>query len=135
MTADIATDSLTLLGSTVRGPVVAAGLETFPAPAGIGVVRFSTAELTAFCPVTGQPDLYTMDFSYLPSDRCLESKSFKLYLHGYRDRGIFCETLAVTLLQDLVAALRPKSASLQLEQQVRGGLVLHARADHEGGVR
>ncbi|MFJ8915940.1 MULTISPECIES: preQ(1) synthase [Amycolatopsis] len=134
MSAD-PTDSLTLLGNTVRGAVDAGGLETFPAPAGIGVVRFRTAELTAFCPVTAQPDLYAMDFGYLPDDRCLESKSFKLYLHSFRDRGIFCETLAVTLLQDLVAVLRPRAATVRLEQQVRGGLVLHAQADHEGGVR
>lgn len=41
-------------------------------------------ELTAVCPVTGQPDLYTATIEYWPAARCIESKSVKLYLSGYR---------------------------------------------------
>jgi 7-cyano-7-deazaguanine reductase len=52
----------------------------------------------------------------------IESKSLKLYLWNYRDRGIFAEDLAATLLKDLVAACDPAEMTVDLIQQVRGGL-------------
>jgi len=121
---------LTLLGNQVRGAIRADELETFPAPEGVSMVTFTTEELTAFCPVTGQPDLYRMTFTYRPRLSCVESKALKLYLVGFRDRGVFCEALAAQILHDLVRVLDPVTATVVLRQQVRGGLALTTRADY-----
>src|SRR3712207_4612687 len=88
------------LGRDVRGPIGAEGLDV--APWGHGdtdaVVEFTTNELTATCPITGQPDFYELKLSYRPREALIESKSLKLYLWGFRDRGIFAEDRKSTRL-------------------------------------
>ena len=71
-----------------------AGLESFPNP-GVSVVEMESDELTAMCPITGQPDMYLATIEYAPQALCIESKSLKLYLNGYRNEGAFCEALTV----------------------------------------
>jgi 7-cyano-7-deazaguanine reductase len=103
------------------------GLETFPNP-GVSQVEMTSDELTALCPVTGQPDLYTASIEYQPAELCLESKSLKLYLSGYRDQGHFCEALAVKIRDDVAAALElPQDRVLvRLTQKARGGITITA---------
>jgi 7-cyano-7-deazaguanine reductase len=60
----------------------------------------------------------------------IESKSLKLYLWGFRDKGIFAEDLAATLLNDLVAACDPLEMTVDLIQQVRGGLQIRTVVRH-----
>jgi 7-cyano-7-deazaguanine reductase len=100
-------------------------LDTFDNP-GVSVVEFVSHELTSFCPVTHQPDIYTITIQYVPWLKCIESKSLKLYLNSFRDEAQFCEALAVRIADDLNQALAPVSLCVRLEQQVRGGLVLTA---------
>ena len=38
-----------------------------------------------------------MKIEYRPNGLCLESKSLKLYLSSFRNEGVFCEALAVTI--------------------------------------
>src|SRR5204863_8391860 len=77
-----------------------AGLETFANP-GVSRVEMTSDELTAVCPVTGQPDLYLASIEYEPGPLCLESKSLKIYLSRYRNEGAFCEALAVRIRDDV----------------------------------
>ena len=93
-------------------------------------VEFTTNELTAQCPITGQPDFYELRLSYRPKHSLIESKSLKLYLWGFRDRGIFAEDLAATLLKDLVSACDPTEMTVDLTQQVRGGLRIRTVVRH-----
>src|ERR1700720_96783 len=81
-----------------------AGLESFENP-GVADVELTSDELTAVCPITGQPDLYRVTIGYKPDARCLESKSVKLYLASFRNEGVFCEALAVKIRDDVAAAL------------------------------
>ncbi len=113
-----------VLGREARGPIRAEQLDTVPwnHPDADALVELSTNELTAICPVTGQPDFYELKLSYRPTTQLLESKAMKLYLWGFRDRGMFAEDLAATLLEDLVAACGPAEMTVDLTQQVRGGL-------------
>ena len=117
-------DESRVLGREVRGPIAAEQLDAVPWDHGDAdaTVEFTTNELTATCPITGQPDFYELKFSYRPRVSLIESKSLKLYLWGFRDRGIFAEDLAATLLEDLVAACDPAEMTVDLTQQVRGGL-------------
>lgn len=121
-----------VLGRETRGPVGAEHLDTVPwNHAGTdAVVEFSTDELTAICPVTGQPDFYELKLNYRPGTRLLESKAMKLYLWGFRDRGMFAEDMAATLLKDFVAACDPAEITVDLTQKVRGGLEIRTVIRH-----
>jgi 7-cyano-7-deazaguanine reductase len=104
-----------------------AGLETFPNP-GVSRVELTCDELAAVCPVTGQPDLYLASIEYGPKDRCLESKSLKLYLNSFRNEGHFCEALAVKIRDDLAEALGLETDDVRvtLKQKARGGITVTA---------
>jgi len=106
-----------------------AGLETFPNP-GVTEVEMTSDELTAICPVTSQPDLYTATIEYRPRALCLESKSLKLYLARFRNEGVFCEALAVRIRDDVAGALElpPERVQVTLEQKARGGITITATA-------
>ena len=104
-------------------------LDTFPKPAYVTLVRFTSDELTSFCPVTGQPDFNKVEIEYHPDQLCVESKSLKLYLWTFRDEPIFGEGLASTIVQDMVAALNPLSCKVTLTQGIRGGLQMTAVAE------
>ena len=68
-----------------------ADLETFPNPQPDRdyLIEFECPEFTCLCPRTGQPDFATISVRYVPDARCIELKSFKLYLWSYRDEGAF----------------------------------------------
>jgi 7-cyano-7-deazaguanine reductase len=121
-----------VLGRDVRGPIGAEGLDVVPWSHGDtdAVVEFTTNELTALCPITGQPDFYELALTYRPNESLIESKSLKLYLWSFRDSGIFAEDLAATLLKDLVSACDSIEMTVDLTQQVRGGLRIRTVVHH-----
>ena len=104
-----------------------AGLETFANP-GVSHVEMTSDELTAVCPVTRQPDLYVARIEYWPGELCIESKSLKLYLNGYRNEDHFCEALAVKIRDDVAEALALARGKVRvtLEQKSRGGITITA---------
>ncbi len=106
-----------------------AGLETFANP-GVADVELVSDELTAFCPITNQPDLYRVTIGYSPDALCLESKSLKLYLNAFRNEGVFCEALAVRIRDEVADALDLAAdlVRVTLEQKARGGITITARA-------
>lgn len=103
------------------------GLETFANP-GVSHVELRSDELTAMCPVTGQPDYYVARIEYWPDALCIESKSLKLYLMGFRSEGVFCEALAVKIRDDVAEALGLPGEKVRvvLEQKSRGGITITA---------
>ncbi len=105
------------------------GLETFENP-GVARVELASDELTAVCPITGQPDMYLATIEYEPGPLCLESKSLKLYLASYRNEGAFCETLAVRIRDDVAGALglAAEKVRVTLQQKARGGITITATA-------
>jgi len=121
------TDEFVALGHA--GSEHYAGLETFANP-GVSHVEMTSDELTAVCPITSQPDLYEATIAYEPNRLCLESKSLKLYLSGYRNEGAFCEALAVRIRDDVAAALElpHDKVRVTLKQKARGGITITALA-------
>lgn len=117
-----------ILGRTVGRPITAAELETVTAPESVASVTFETGELSALCPVTRQPDIYHAEISYVPNGASLESKALKHYLWGFRNEGIFAEDLAHRIASDLAVQLTC-SVTVELRQQVRGGLTLTVLAE------
>jgi 7-cyano-7-deazaguanine reductase len=104
-----------------------AGIETFANP-GVSHVEMTSDELTAVCPVTGQPDMYVATLEYWPGPLCIESKSLKLYLNGFRDEGHFAEALAVKIRDDAAEALQLPADKVRvtLRQKSRGGITITA---------
>ena len=70
----------------------------------------------------GQPDFGTMNIKYVPDRSCVELKSLKLYLQGYRNEGIFYEAVTNRILDDLVKACAPRRMILTSEWTPRGGI-------------
>lgn len=119
--------ALSVLGATVRHPIE--HVEVFPAPANVTIVRFSNDELTSICPVTEQPDLSTLVIEYVPDRWCVESKSLKLYLWGFRDRAVFAEALAAEIAEEIMATAQPERVTVTLTQRPRGGIEVEAVAE------
>ncbi|MBL8862297.1 MAG: NADPH-dependent 7-cyano-7-deazaguanine reductase QueF [Planctomycetes bacterium] len=93
-------------------------------------VRFETPEFTCLCPKTGQPDFATIRIRYTPAERCVELKSLKLYLWSYRDQGAFHEAVVNRILDDLVAAIAPRTMVVEGDFLVRGGIHTVVEARH-----
>jgi 7-cyano-7-deazaguanine reductase len=89
-------------------------------------VTLTSDEVTALCPITGQPDFYTIAIT-LRSGYSIESKSLKLYFQTLRDKGIFCEDLAGQIKKD-VLALVDCEVSVTVVQKARGGITIKAVA-------
>jgi 7-cyano-7-deazaguanine reductase len=104
-------------------------LEVFPTPEHVQLVRFTSDEVTSFCPVTGQPDFNKVEIEFKPDKWCVESKSLKLYLWTFRDEAIFGEGLASEIAKDIAAALDPFYCRVTLHQSVRGGIQMTAVAE------
>lgn len=109
-------------------------LETFanPYPDRDYTVIFSTREVTSLCPVTGQPDFYRITITYIPDRHCLESKSLKLYLFSFRQSGMFAETMANRVLDDLVRVCRPRWMQVRSTMNPRGGIGLTIQVEYTG---
>jgi 7-cyano-7-deazaguanine reductase len=120
---------LTVLGHTVRHPIE--HVEVFPAPTNVTMVRFTTDEVGSMCPVTQQPDLSRVVIEYAPAEWCIESKSLKLYLWGFRDRETFAEALAAEIAEEVMNTAKAKSVTVTLTQRPRGGIEVQAVAHLE----
>jgi 7-cyano-7-deazaguanine reductase len=99
-------------------------IETFPNPRPERdyEINMECPEFTCVCPKTGQPDFATMRITYVPDQLCVELKSLKLYLWSYRDEGAFHESVINKILDDLVAACRPRKMNVVGDFNVRGGI-------------
>jgi 7-cyano-7-deazaguanine reductase len=117
-----------VLGKSVREPVDS--IESIKlSPSGVlDTVSFIVREFTAVCPVTGQPDYYDILIEMEPDVYSIESKSLKLWLWQYRNKGIYCETLAREILDEVERVAAPVKAAVTVTQASRGGIQVIARA-------
>jgi 7-cyano-7-deazaguanine reductase len=123
---NMSTENLNQLGHQVEAPVSPdeAVLETVPNPqAGTDyVARFSAPEFTSVCPVTGQPDFAHLVIDYIPADKLVESKSFKLYLGSFRNHGAFHEDCTLAIAKKFIQAAEPKWLRIGGYWYPRGGI-------------
>jgi len=97
-------------------------IETWPNQFGDYEIEIVLPEFTAVCPKTGLPDFGKLVLRYVPGRRCLELKSYKMYLLAYRNLGIFQENVVNRVLADVVRAANPKMATVTGDFSPRGGL-------------
>lgn len=103
-------------------------IETWPNQFPGYEITIRVPEYTSVCPKTGLPDYGTLTITYCPRQRCLELKSFKLYLLAYRNLGIFYENAVNRILRDVVAATRPEWCAVRGDFTPRGGLTTSIEA-------
>jgi 7-cyano-7-deazaguanine reductase len=94
------------------------------------VVSISTDEWSCVCPFSGLPDFGTLTVRYLPSDTCIELKSYKYYLTSFRNVGIYQEHAANRVLEDLVGCCAPKWMEVVLDYRLRGGIHTVVTVEH-----
>lgn len=83
------------------------------------------------CPKTGLPDFGEILIRYVPDTTCIELKSLKYYLLEYRNQGIFYESATNRILDDLVAACRPRRMTVTGAFTARGGITTSVVAEYE----
>jgi len=96
-------------------------------------ISINIPEYTSICPKTGQPDFGLITVHYAPDRLCVELKSLKLYIHAYRNLGIFYENAINRILNDIVEACKPLWVTVTGEFNVRGGMrsTITARYDRK----
>lgn len=132
---DDSLDQLTILTSGERYHPISpeqAVLESFPNQyhGRDYVVQFHCPEFTSLCPVTGQPDFATIEITYVPDLKCLESKSLKIYLGSFRNTGMFHEEITNRILDDVVAACSPRWIRVTGHMNPRGGISIDVSAEY-----
>ena len=126
-----------MFAKTKHGASIAmTSLETFPNqfPDRDYEVEITCPEFTAVCPKTGQPDFGTIIIQYVPDGTVIELKSLKLYLFDYRQKGIYYEHSINTILDDLVAACRPRRMRVSGQFNARGGMTSRISAVYQASA-
>jgi 7-cyano-7-deazaguanine reductase len=85
-------------------------------------IEFTCPEFTCVCPRSGFPDFATIHIKYVPHKMCVELKSLKLYINGFRDKKIFHEDVTNQILDDLVKLLDPWDIEVVGDFNVRGNI-------------
>ncbi len=85
-------------------------------------IEFSCPEFTCLCPRSGFPDFATINIKYIPHKMCVELKSLKLYINGFRDKKVFHEDVTNQILDDLVKLLDPWDIEVVGDFSVRGNI-------------
>ena len=111
---------------------MAPALELFPNPRPDRdyEIEIRCPEFTSMCPKTGLPDFGEILIRYVPHERCIELKSLKYYLLGYRNEGIFYEAATNRILDDLVGACQPRRMTVTGAFSARGGITTKVVAEY-----
>lgn len=112
--------------------IAAAELEPLPNPAAHRdyLIELSSPEFTCLCPRSGYPDFATIHIRYVPNELIVELKSIKLYLNRFRDQYVFHEAAVNRILDEFVAACRPRWAEVVGDFNVRGNIKTVITAEH-----
>lgn len=93
-------------------------------------IEFECPEFTCLCPRSGYPDFATIYIRYVPDKWCVELKSLKLYINGFRNDKVYHEDVTNVILEDLVKLLDPWEIEVVGDFNVRGNIKTVIRAEH-----
>lgn len=93
-------------------------------------ITFSCPEFTCLCPRSGFPDFAEIFIRYVPDRFCVELKSLKLYINGFRQQKVFHEDVTNRILDDLIALLDPWEIEVKGDFHVRGNIKTVVTARH-----
>ena len=104
----------------LKGPRIEVWKNQYPDK--IYTISLDIPEFTCICPKTGLPDFADIKIDYIPREYCVELKSLKYYMNFYRDIGIFHEHVVNKIMEDFVAACKPRWVKITGEFNPRGGI-------------
>ena len=119
-------------------PIDRPKLGTIPSPGSpLTSVRLISTEVTTSDPITGQPDFETVEITYVPEGRLINSKSLKGYWLWWRGHGASMERLSALVADDVAEATGARSVEVVVTEAPRGGIsiVATARIDRMEGPR
>jgi len=93
-------------------------------------ITFDCPEFTSLCPVTGQPDFGHITIRYIADQRCVESKSLKMYLFSFRNHNSFHEEVVNRILDDVISTCAPRRAIVIGNFRPRGGIAINVEAEY-----
>lgn len=93
-------------------------------------VAFTCPEFTCICPRSGFPDFAVIQIRYVPDKYCVELKSLKLYINGFRDKKVFHEDVTNVIMDDLIQLLDPHQIEVVGDFHVRGNIKTVVTARH-----
>ncbi len=94
-------------------------------------IKHIAPEFTSVCPKTGQPDFGTIELEYIPDEKCIELKSYKIYLQSFRNDGIYYESVTNRILEDLVEICEPRYMRVVAKFNSRGGISSEIEAEYD----
>lgn len=94
------------------------------------LIDIDIPEFTSLCPITGQPDTAHLHILYAPREKCVESKSLKLYLMSYRQAGAFHEECCQRIANDLIALMDPQELVITGTFAARGGISFNPKVSY-----
>lgn len=102
-----------------------------PKPEREFVIQHVAEEFTSVCPVTGHPDFGKVILTYVADAQCIELKTYKEYLQGFRNKGIFYEAVTNKILDDLVGRCSPRWMKIETVWTGRGGIHSKITAEYK----
>tara|TARA_R110002126_G_scaffold14054_8_gene59796 strand:+ start:1733 stop:2197 length:465 start_codon:yes stop_codon:yes gene_type:complete len=98
-------------------------LEAIDAPGAESMcVQIVDPEFASVCPRTGLPDFGTVVLQYIPRDKRVELKEWKLYLREFHGVGCFHEDCTQRIMKKVCDVLDPLWLRLTIIWGARGGL-------------
>ncbi len=79
-------------------------------------------EISALCPVSGYPDSGKITVQFVPNDKTVELKAFKLWINSFRNVNISHEDLANEVYNTLSDGLEAQKLYVKLEMMPRGNV-------------
>lgn len=113
---------------TMKTPAIDVWKNQYPDK--VYTVTIDIPEFTCICPKTGLPDFADIVIEYSPRQLCIELKSLKMYTIYFRSVGIFHEHFVNKMLDDLVAACKPRWMKITGKFNPRGGITTTVSAEY-----
>jgi 7-cyano-7-deazaguanine reductase len=97
-------------------------------------IKIKSPEVT-FIGVKDQPDFADLFVTIYPRGKVVELKSFKFYLHQFRNKIISYERLANVIYDDLMAVYEPNRLRIVMVFNPRGGISSKLTIDSDWKTR
>lgn len=101
-----------------------AGLEAWPNPSPERdyTIEITYPEFTCLCPRSGYPDFATIRVEYVPDEKVVELRSFKLWLNSFRSKAVSHEGATNEIFSKLNETLKPRKLTVTGDFNVRGNV-------------
>ena len=104
-----------------------------PCPESDYEISITFPEFTCLCPRSGYPDFATISIRYVPDQKIVELKSFKLYLNAFRDEHISHEEAVNRIYSELNKRLKPRFLEVVGDFNPRGNVKTVVRVSSDSG--